>query len=95
MRTLHTMFAPRDRFTSFEKLDDGLVQMGNNSTCNMDGLGKILVNMFDRMVGELKDVRYVPQMKKNLISIGVLEAQGLEFSGKVRFSRCSKVIWLY
>ena len=26
---------------------------------------------------ELKDVRYVPQLKKNVISIGALESQGL------------------
>ena len=29
------------------------------------------------MVRELKDVRYVPQLNKNLISVGALEAQGL------------------
>jgi len=29
------------------------------------------------MIGELKGVRYVPQLKKNLISIGALEGQGL------------------
>ena len=30
--------------------------------------------MFDGMVRELKEVRYVRQVKKNLISIGALEA---------------------
>jgi len=34
-------------------------------------------NLFDRMVRELKDVRYVSQLKKILISVGALEAQGL------------------
>jgi len=29
------------------------------------------------MVRELKDVMYVPQLKKNLISVGALETQGL------------------
>ena len=29
------------------------------------------------MIRELKDVRYIPQLKKNLISVGALEAQGL------------------
>ena len=32
--------------------------------------------MFDRMVWELKKVRYVPQLKRTLISVGVLEALG-------------------
>jgi len=30
------------------------------------------------MMKELKDVRYVPQLQKNLISVGALEAQGLK-----------------
>ena len=29
------------------------------------------------MIRELKDVRYVPQLKKNLISVGVLKTQSL------------------
>jgi len=43
------------------------MQMGDDSTCSMNGVGKVLIKMFDRMVREMKDVRYVPQMKKNLI----------------------------
>ena len=67
---------------SFEKLDCGLVQTGDDSTCGRDGVGAILIKMFDGMVRELKNVRYVPQMKKNLISIRALKAQGLEFSDR-------------
>ena len=37
--------------------------------------------MFDGMVQKLKKVRYVPQLKRNLISIGTLEALGVEISG--------------
>ena len=33
--------------------------------------------MFNGIVRELKEVRYVPQLKRNLISIGALEALGL------------------
>jgi len=36
--------------------------------------------MFDGMVRELKEVRYVPQLKRNLISVGVLKTLGLELS---------------
>jgi len=51
------------------------MQMGDDSTCNMDEVGTVLINMFNGMVRELKDARYVPQKKKNLISIESLEAQ--------------------
>jgi len=76
------IFPKRDWFASFEMLDNSLVQMGDGSTCNMDGVGTVLIKMFDGMVRELKDVRYIPQMKKNIISIGALQAQGLKFSGR-------------
>ena len=53
--------------------------MGNDSTCSMDGVDTILIKMFNGIMKTLKDVRYVPQMKKNFISIEVLEAHSLEF----------------
>jgi len=30
----------------------------------MDEIGMVLIKMFDRMVRELEDVRYVPKIKK-------------------------------
>jgi len=69
------------------------VQMNDDHICNMDGVGTVLIKMFDGMVRELKDVRYIPQIKKNLISVVALEAHGLEFSDR---DRLFKVIqWLY
>jgi len=43
--------------------------------------------MFDRMVQELKEVRYVHQLKRNLISVGTLKALGLKVSIEMVFSR--------
>ena len=34
--------------------------------------------MFDGVVRDLTDVRYVPQMKKSIISVGVVESKGLK-----------------
>jgi len=42
----------------------------------------VLIKMINGIVRELKDVRYFPQMKKNLILFGALNAHGLEFSGR-------------
>ena len=52
--------------------------MKDDHTCRMEGIDMVLIKMFDEMVRELKDVRFVPQLKKNLISIRALEAQGLK-----------------
>jgi len=43
--------------------------VGEDFTCSMDGVRTVLIKMFDGMVRELKDVRYVSQIKKNLISV--------------------------
>ena len=48
----------------------------------MEGIGTVLVNMFDGMMWELKDVRYAPQLKMNLIYVGALKILGLEISIK-------------
>jgi len=47
------------------------------------------------MIRELKDVRYVPQLQKNLISVGTLKAQGLRGTlreGVLKRSRGSLVV---
>ena len=52
------------------------VMIDDDRPCNMEGIGTVHIKMFDVMVRELKEVRYVPQVKKNLISVGALEALG-------------------
>jgi len=48
----------------------------------MEGIGTIQIKMFDGIIRELKEVRYVPQLKRNLITVGMLETMGLEVSIK-------------
>jgi len=72
----------RDWFSSFEKLEGCSVVMGDDHPCTMEGVGTIQIKMFDVMVRELKEVRYVPQLKKNLISVEALETLGLVVSIK-------------
>jgi len=85
----------KDWFSSFDKLDDCSVEMGDARPCNMEGIGTVLIKMFDRMVPKLKKVRYVPQLKKILISVGVLDALGLGISdrdGILKMIRGSTVV---
>jgi len=47
------------------------------------------------MIRELKDVRYIPQLNKNLISVGALEAQGMRGTleeGVLKMSNGSLVV---
>jgi len=61
----------------------------------MKGIGTVLIKMLDGMVQELRELRYVPQLKRNLISVGALEALGLKVSvrdGVLKMTRGSMVL---
>jgi len=72
----------RDTFSSFEKLDGCSVILGDDRPCNMKVIGTVQIKMFDGMIRELKEVRYVPQLKRKLISVGALKILGLQVSTK-------------
>ena len=46
---------------------------GNDGACQMDGIGTVRIKMFNGVVRELTEVRYVPQMKKKTSSLGVMD----------------------
>jgi len=69
--------------------------MGDNRSCNIEGTCTIFIKMFAGIVQELKKVRYVPQLKKNLIFVGALKALGLKISirdGVLKMTRGSMVV---
>jgi len=51
--------------------------MGDDHSCNVKGIGTVRIKIFDGIVRELKEVKYVPQLKSNIISVGALETLGL------------------
>ena len=50
--------------------------LGNNLACKVAGIGTINIRMFDEIERDLKQVRYVPELKRNLISLGVIDQVG-------------------
>jgi len=65
------------------------------SSCNIERMGIVRIKMEDGIVQELKEVRYVPQLKRNLISVGALEALGLVISirdGALKIIKGSMVV---
>ena len=65
----------KEWFTDFHKMESGALVMGNDQHCHTIGMGRIRLKMFDGMFRKLKEVRYVPTLKKNLIYVGALEAK--------------------
>ncbi|KAH0714096.1 hypothetical protein KY284_007001 [Solanum tuberosum] len=72
----------KDLFATYESVGDGVVLMGNNASCKVFGKGTIQIRMYDGVVRTLTDVRYVPDLKKNLISLGTLESPGCKYTGE-------------
>ena len=73
--TFH-MCPNKSYFTSYQPCDGGMVLISNNSMCKVVGIETISLRMFDGVVRELTQVRFVPELKKNLISIGMLNQTG-------------------
>jgi hypothetical protein len=60
----------RDWFTTYDSVNGGSVLMGNNVACKIIGIGTIKIRMHDGIVRTLTNVRHIPDLKKNLISLG-------------------------
>ncbi|KAG8478499.1 hypothetical protein CXB51_028393 [Gossypium anomalum] len=92
--TFH-MSPNRDWFTTYETVSEGVVLMGNNASCKITGVGTIKVKMFDGVVRTLSDVRHVPELKRNLISLSTLDSKGYRYtaeSGVLKISKGSLVV---
>ncbi|GMI79054.1 hypothetical protein HRI_001574700 [Hibiscus trionum] len=66
----------REWFFDLVELNGGVVYMGNDNACKTIGIGSIRLKKQDGSTRVLTDVRYVPSLKKNLISLGALESKG-------------------
>ncbi|KAH9706402.1 hypothetical protein KPL70_012195 [Citrus sinensis] len=85
----------KEWFTDFHNLESGAVVMGNDQPFRTMGIGTVQLKIFDGMVRELKEVRFVPALKKNLISVGALEAKGYKVTiedGTMKFTHGAMVI---
>ena len=78
----HHMCSHRNWFISYKSVDEGVVFMGKGIICKIVGVGSIRIRMFDGIVRELTYVRYVPELKSNLISLGVLDSCGYKYTGQ-------------
>jgi hypothetical protein len=66
----------RHWFITYQSIYDGIVYMGNDISCKVVGIVIFQIKMFDGSIKILTDVRHVPELRKNLISLGVLDIRG-------------------
>jgi len=72
----------RDLFKDFKELSSGFVKMGNDTYSPVKGIGSIKIRNNDGTQVILTDVRYMPNMARNLISLGTLEDKGCWFKSQ-------------
>ena len=73
------MCPKREWFSIYKPYDRGSVLMRNDAVCKTVGISNIRMRIFDGHVRILTNVRHVPDLKKNLLSLGALKARGLRF----------------
>jgi hypothetical protein len=84
----------RHWFVTYQSIDDGIIYMGNDISCKVVGIGSIQIKMFDGTVKILTDVRHVLELRKNLISLGVLDTRGYKSIVQGGFMKVYKGILL-
>ena len=77
-------------FNTYRSVNCDSVGMGNDSTCIIIGMGTIKVKMSDGVVRTLEEVRHIPDMKKNLISLGTLDSKGYNYKFENGIMKVSK-----
>lgn len=76
------MTSRREWFTELRETGTGKVRMGNDTFSTVKGIGSIRILNDDGTTVLLTQVRYVPEMSKNLISLGTLENNGCWFKSR-------------
>ena len=84
------MTPKKDWFDMYKPCNGSMVQMGNDATCPVIKIGTVKIKMFDGVMRVLSIVKHVPNLRKNLVSLGVLDDLGYSYSSKGRIMKITK-----
>jgi transposase InsO family protein len=71
----------KDWFSTYDSVSSGEVVIGDESPFEIVGIGSVQIKTHDGTVRTLTNVRHVPRMKRNLISLGTIESLGYKYAG--------------
>lgn len=75
------MTSRREWFVEFSEVAGGQVLLADDRSVSVQGIGSIRINAKGGTVKNLTKVRYVPNLKRNLISVSSLDMQGFRQEG--------------
>ena len=78
--TFH-MTSRKDWLLNFTECDPMMILLGDNHTVESKGCGTVRLNTNGGSIKMLKNVRYVPNIRRNLISTGTLDKLGYTHQG--------------
>lgn len=87
------MTSRMDWFSEFNENGSTMILLGDDHTVESRGTGTIKLNTHGGSIRMLKNVRFVPNLRRNLISTGTLDNLGYKHEGgegKVRFYKNDK-----
>ena len=63
-------------FEDFNQDEGGIILLGNNKPCKVQGVGSVRIKMYNGVEKVQENVRYIPELKRNLISLIMLDELG-------------------
>ena len=85
----------KEAFKELKMVDMGSVKLEDDRPCQILGIGTVTMKTESGITFDLKDVRYIPDLKRSLLSLGTLEKMGYHVSlrdGKARVIKGSMVV---
>ncbi|KAC9819660.1 hypothetical protein E3N88_45208 [Mikania micrantha] len=67
----------KDSFCNLEMKKQGTVKLGDDRSCDVIGIGDVVLKLNNGTEIKLNEVRYVPELKRSLISMGTFEKEGM------------------
>ncbi|XP_035546588.1 uncharacterized protein LOC118348634 [Juglans regia] len=84
-----------DWFTIYESVNSDSVLVGNDMACDIVRIDSVEIKMYDGTVRTLSNFWHIPSLKKNLISLGILDSFDYQYSiasGVIRVYKDSLVV---
>lgn len=84
----------KEYFKELEMVDMGTVKLGDDRPCKIQGQGVVVLKLNNGTSLKLLNVRYIPELTRNILSLGIFEKNGCSVNlkdGKAKVVRGSMV----
>jgi hypothetical protein len=80
----------RDWFDTYRSVSSSIVTISNSAHCKITDICNIRIKMFDGVVRTLCDVRHIPEVENNMISLGTLDSNDYGYKSESEVMKVTK-----